>query len=61
MASAGLRLVATVAVEPDHFYTRFFESLLQAGAGAGTADIRTALHASRRSSFQIFDRTIPLT
>lgn len=61
VARAGLRLVATVAVEPDQFYTRFFESLLQAGAGAGTADIRTALHASRRSSFQIFNRTIPLT
>jgi hypothetical protein len=34
---------------------------LQAGAGAGTADIRTAFHASRRSSFRIFNRTIPLT
>lgn len=56
---AGVRLVATVTVEPDHFYTRFFESLLE--TGAGTADIRAALQASRRSPFDIFNRTIPLT
>lgn len=58
---AGLHLVATVTVEPDYFYTRFFESLLKTGAGSGTADIRAALQASRRSSFQIFNRTVPLT
>jgi hypothetical protein len=57
----GLHLVATVTVEPDYFYTRFFESLLKTGAGRGTADIHAALQASRRSSFQIFKRTIPLT
>ena|SRR2546422_4408152 len=58
---SGLRLVASVTVEPDHFYTRFFESLLATGAGGGAADIRAALEASRRSPFQIFNRSVPLT
>src|SRR5437773_6551279 len=47
----GLRLRFTVVVEPDAFYTQFFETLLAQGAGAGTAQIREALEASRRSPF----------
>lgn len=57
----GLSLRVTVTVLPDHFYTAFFESLLAAGAGTGSAQIREALEASRRSSFVIFDREVPLT
>jgi len=57
----GLLFRVTVTVFPDHFYTRFFEALLDAGAGAGTADIEAALEASRRSSFVIFSRDVPLT
>ena len=45
---------------PDHFYTGFFESLLDSGAGAGEAQIREALEATRRSAFMIFERDIPL-
>lgn len=57
----GLRLRATVTVYPDHFYTGFFRSLLNAGAGRGEPPIREALEATRRSPFDIFDRELPLT
>ena len=57
----GLSLRVTVTVLPDHFYARFFESLLADGAGRGTAQIREALEATRRSSFVIFSRVITLT
>ena len=50
----------SVVVYPDAFYTRFFESLLAQGAGRGTREIRAALDASRRSSFIVFERAIPL-
>ena len=50
----------SVVVYPDAFYTRFFESLLAQGAGRGTREIRAALDASRRSSFTVFERVIPL-
>jgi hypothetical protein len=56
----GLRLRVSVTVFPDHFYTGFFESLLDNGAGAGEAPIREALEATRRSAFVIFDRDVPL-
>ena len=57
----GLRLRFTVVVEPDAFYTQFFETLLAQGAGAGTAQIREALEASRRSPFTVFEQLLPLT
>jgi len=56
----GVRLKVTVTVFPDHFYTGFFESLLDNGAGEGEAQIREALDATRRSAFVIFDRDVPL-
>jgi Cytochrome c554 and c-prime len=56
----GLRLRVSVTVFPDHFYTGFFESLLDSGAGDGEAQIREALDATRRSAFVIFDRDVPL-
>jgi hypothetical protein len=58
---AGLRLAVRVTVYPDHFYTGFFQALLQNGAGAGEAEIRDALEATRRSVFVIYERDIPLT
>ena len=57
----GVRLRFTVIVEPDAFYTQFFETLLAQGAGAGTAKIREALEASRRSPFAVFEQSFPLT
>jgi thiol-disulfide isomerase/thioredoxin len=55
----GLRLRARVVVEPDHFYTRFFEaSVLQ--AERGKAELRAALRQTRQSSFTIFSREVAL-
>jgi hypothetical protein len=50
-----------VIVEPDAFYTRFFETLLAQGAGRGEAKVREALEASRRSSFVVWERTVEVT
>jgi len=58
---AGLSLRVLVTVYPDHFYTRFFESLLGPGAGQGTAEIQKALEATRRSPFELYRRDVPLT
>ena len=57
----GLSLRVTVTVYPDHFYTGFFATLLETGPGAGEAEIREALEATRRSPFEIFARDVPLT
>ena len=57
----SLRLRVTVRVEPDHFYTRFFESVLTQGAGRGTAHVREALAATRRSVFMLYEQERPLT
>ena len=57
---AAARARFSVVISPDAFYTRFFESLLAQGAGRGTREIREALDASRRSSFIVFERLIPL-
>lgn len=57
---AGLRARVSVLVYPDAFYTRFYESLLEQGAGRGEAEIRAALAASRRSAFTLFTRELPL-
>jgi hypothetical protein len=57
----GLRARAAVIVEPDAFYTRFFEALLASGAGRGEPRIREALAASRRSPFTVFVQEVPLS
>ena len=57
----GLSLRVRVTVYPDHFYTRFFESLLASGAGRGKAEIQKALDATRRSTFELYRRDVPLT
>jgi hypothetical protein len=61
LAGPGMRLRVTVTAFPDHFYTQFFTSLLDSGAGAGERQIREALEATRRSAFVVFDRELPLT
>ena len=57
--TTGVRLRAVVRVEPDHFYTRFFESLVN-GTGEGSREIAAALDASRRSAYELYRRDIPL-
>jgi hypothetical protein len=57
----GIRLRFMVIVEPDAFYTKFFETLLEQGAGAGTSQIKKALEETRRSPFTVFEQTFPLT
>ena len=57
--TTGVRLRAVVRVEPDHFYTGFFESLLN-GAGEESREIAAALDASRQSAFALYRRDIPL-
>ena len=55
------RLRVTVTVLPDEFYTLFFEALLPAGTGAGEAQIREALEATRRSPYTLYIKEPPLT
>ena len=56
----GGRLRLSIIVEPDAFYTRFFETLLAQGAGRGEGQIREALEATRRSPFEVFRRELPI-
>lgn len=55
----GLRLRARVAVEPDHFYTKFFQATIPQ-AERGKALLREALRQTRRSAFTIFSREVPV-
>jgi len=59
-ASEARRLRLRVVVEPDAFYTRFFEAVLEQGAGRGEADIRQALADARRSPYTLFERVLVL-
>jgi len=61
LEAVGLKLRVTVTVLPDEFYTRFFEALLAAGAGGGEAQIREALEATRRSTYTLYVKELPLT
>ena len=54
------RLRLRVVVEPDAFYTRFFEALLEQGAGRGEAQLREALAGARRTPYVLFERTLAL-
>ncbi len=49
-----------VIVEPDHFYTQFFEALLRDGGGGDPAKIRAALQASRRTPFTVLEQVVRL-
>jgi hypothetical protein len=53
-----VRVRLGVIVEPDAFYTDFFETLLAQGAGRGEVQIREALEATRRSPFTVFQRDL---
>ncbi len=53
----GLR--ARVVVDPDHFYTRFFEATIPQ-AERGKALLQEALRRTRQSSFTIFSREVPI-
>ncbi|MBI5627740.1 MAG: hypothetical protein HY953_02380 [Candidatus Rokubacteria bacterium] len=59
VGSSARSFRARVVVEPDHFYARFFEATIpQADQGKGL--LREALRQTRRSSFTIFSREVPL-
>jgi hypothetical protein len=57
----GLTLRATVMVEPDHFYTRFFRAILDGGQVAkGRAQIQEALKRTEESPFVLFQQEVSL-
>ena len=58
--AVGARVRLSVIVEPDAFYTRFFETLLAQGAGRGEPQIREALEATKRSPFVVFQRELAI-
>jgi hypothetical protein len=60
LVAEGAHVRLSVIVEPDAFYTRFFETLLAQGAGRGEGQIREALEASRRSPFVVFQRELTI-
>lgn len=53
-------LVYRVRVEPDHFYTDLYRSLLASGAARGEKLIRQALADSLASHFVLFEESRPL-
>lgn len=53
-------LAYRVRVEPDHFYTGLYRSLLASGAGRGEKMIRRALAESLASHFVLFEESRPL-
>ena len=55
----GLGLRPRVAVEPDHFYTRFFD-VSRRQTERRTAPLCEALRQTRHSPFTIFLREAPL-
>lgn len=58
----GWKLKVEVTVHPDHFYERFFESVLHSNSfPAGRKLLQEALQMTRRSSFSIFSREIPIS
>ncbi len=58
---ARLTLRATVTVEPDYFYSKFFRALLDGGQVAkGRAQIQQALQRTQESPFVIFKQEVSL-
>lgn len=53
-------LVYRVRVEPDAFYTAFFRSLIDVGAGRGEAMIRRALADSLASPYILFEERLEI-
>lgn len=56
---AGLRLRARVMVEPDDFYTKFFQAAIPT-AGRGRVQLEEALRRTQQSSFTVFSREVSL-
>lgn len=58
----GWRLKVEVTVHPDHFYERFFESALKNNTyPGGRKQLQEAYEKTRRSTFSIFAREIPIS
>ena len=58
----GWKLKVEVTVYPDHFYERFFESVLQSDTFPGGRKLlEEALERTRQSTFSIFSREIPIS
>jgi hypothetical protein len=57
----GLTLQATVTVEPDYFYTKFFQAILSGGqVSKGHTHIQQALQRTQESPFVIFKLEVAL-
>tara|TARA_B100000315_G_scaffold260820_1_gene325858 strand:+ start:7636 stop:8910 length:1275 start_codon:yes stop_codon:yes gene_type:complete len=57
----GTGLQIEVIVDPDHWYRRFYQNILNSGGGgAGRETLQEALDLSQRSSFSIYDQVFPL-
>ena len=57
----GFTLRATVTVEPDYFYSKFFRAVLDGGQGSkGRHQIQEALKRTLESSFVIFTQEVSL-
>ncbi len=54
-----LQLRARVVVEPDHFYTKFFQATIPT-AERGRSQLEEALRQTQRSAFTIFSREVSL-
>ena len=57
---AATTLLYRVRVEPDAFYTAFFRSLIDVGAGRGESMIRRALADSLASHYTLFEERHPI-
>lgn len=61
LPAAGLQLRVEIVVDPDYFYTRFYENfLVQRQDGKVRALIEEALAHTRKTSFTLYEKTFPL-
>jgi hypothetical protein len=57
----GTKLQIEVVVDPDHWYRRFYQNILNSGGGgAGREMLAEALALSQRSSFSIYEQVFAL-
>ena len=59
-AASTARLRLSVIVEPDAFYVRFFQALVEQEDGAGLGQLREALATTSNSPFVLFTRDVPV-
>lgn len=58
----GLSMKVEIVVEPDHFYERFYESVLEGNdKGPGRELLEQALEDTRDSAFDIYKQVFPLS